>query len=304
MAAASAIIISAAKAAVSEGEAIVEGALKDLPRRPKSVPLLPSRPADSLLTIEQRVATIMQYDRQNRLIPAAVALVELQRWYEASAKTAFAKGERTWLEFVAKRIPLDPARIRDLMGRVLSRGGLMRCEDCGTASICLCGCGASYQPEHPAAMPSQQPTRKVSALDRATAAIKTSPEKSNRAIAAEIGVSHQVVGRARRQIKEAAGDGPVDGPVARVGRDGKRRKLPTAADDDDDTQDSYRIAYLVRADQAGWMAFYDEGPVDDEILASAAYARDQWAKLYDRLQTWRNAHGTRKQQTPPSAARF
>jgi hypothetical protein len=81
----------------------------------------------------------------------------------------------------------------------------LQCSACGAAGTGSCDCGAPY----------------VAKKDRAAAAISKNPEKSDRAIAAELGMSHQTVMRAR----EATGpDGPVDQP--RVGLDGKVRKPP------------------------------------------------------------------------------
>jgi len=57
------------------------------------------------------------------------------------------------------------------------------------------------------------------AIEKAAAALARSPEKSDRAIAAEIGVSKDTVRRAR-----TGADAPVDRP--RVGLDGKTRKSP------------------------------------------------------------------------------
>lgn len=58
--------------------------------------------------------------------------------------------------------------------------------------------------------------------DRALAALKVNPEKSDRAIAKELGVSQPTVSRARRTI---ATDVSAE-PAKRIGLDGKARKLP------------------------------------------------------------------------------
>lgn len=78
------------------------------------------------------------------------------------------------------------------------------CSLCGADGEGSCNCGASYVP----------------AGQRAADAISKNPGKSDRAIAEEIGVSDQTVGRARRRTAT---------PVAvtkRTGKDGKRRKMP------------------------------------------------------------------------------
>ena len=78
----------------------------------------------------------------------------------------------------------------------------MECSSCGAAGIAACDCGAPYLP----------------ASARAAQAIAANPEKSDRAIAADIGVSDRTVNRARTATSDA-----VD---TRVGLDGKVRRLP------------------------------------------------------------------------------
>ena len=56
-------------------------------------------------------------------------------------------------------------------------------------------------PDPPRKPLSQAPM--MSALDRAAAAIAADPSKSYRAIAAEIGTSHQTVARAHQRMKDA-----------------------------------------------------------------------------------------------------
>jgi len=80
------------------------------------------------------------------------------------------------------------------------------CEQCGTSVDAACNCGAPYVP----------------AGKRAEAAVAREPHKSDRAIAAELGVSQPTVSRARR-----ATDTNVS-VAKRVGRDGKARKPPAA----------------------------------------------------------------------------
>jgi len=67
-----------------------------------------------------------------------------------------------------------------------------------------------------------EPAKAKTALARAIAAVEAHPEKSNRAIAAEIGVSEPTVRRAWWQIHTAHGaDATDDATAARIGRDGK-----------------------------------------------------------------------------------
>jgi hypothetical protein len=80
----------------------------------------------------------------------------------------------------------------------------MVCTGCGAEANASCNCGVSYVPK----------------AQRAAEAIKANPEKSDRAIAAEIGASPTTVGKAREQL--SSGGQLEDAP--RTGLDGKTRK--------------------------------------------------------------------------------
>jgi hypothetical protein len=84
----------------------------------------------------------------------------------------------------------------------------MICTGCGAEANASCNCGVSYIPK----------------AVRAAEAVRANPEKSDRAIAAEIGVSGETVRQARKQLPS---DLAVD---ERTGLDGKTRKVPSAAD--------------------------------------------------------------------------
>jgi hypothetical protein len=79
----------------------------------------------------------------------------------------------------------------------------MHCSKCGVEASAACDCGAPYLP----------------ATARAAKAITENPGKSDRAIAAEIGVSDRTVNRARATATH-------DAVESRVGLDGKARKQP------------------------------------------------------------------------------
>jgi hypothetical protein len=81
----------------------------------------------------------------------------------------------------------------------------IECSSCGATADAACDCGAPY----------------VSAGAKAAKAVAANPEKSNRAIAAEIGVGLGTVNRARKLTEP---NGSVE---KRVGLDGKARKHPT-----------------------------------------------------------------------------
>lgn len=89
----------------------------------------------------------------------------------------------------------------------------MICSGCGAEANASCNCGVAYQPKSV----------------RAAAAVAVDPGKSDRAIAADIGVDHKTVAKAR----DATGE---NSPV-RTGLDGKTRRMPTreqSADNPDD----------------------------------------------------------------------
>jgi hypothetical protein len=90
----------------------------------------------------------------------------------------------------------------------------MHCSKCGVEAAAACDCGAPYLP----------------ATARAAKAIAENPGKSNRAIAAEIGVDHKTVGAARKA-------GGEHSPPERVtGKDGK--SYPARASNDVDPEAS------------------------------------------------------------------
>lgn len=147
--------------------------------------------------IEHAVA----FERAGRHVTAAAALAKLRERYAALSPTDLAADELTWPDFARKRIPLPPARIDELIGGMVHRGGLLRCSNCGAGSLCACGCGVPYVGEH---RTWAAPIAKVAtALERATAAITANPGRSNRAIAAEIGLSEPTVRRARQKLNAA-----------------------------------------------------------------------------------------------------
>jgi hypothetical protein len=163
--------------------------------------------APDLGICDQRIAHIRECALRDRWAAAGFGLIELRQWYEASPATAFPDDERTWPDFAAKRLPsIDVGR---LIGQVQFRGGTLQCSGCGALAVCHCGCGTPYLVDHPWGAPAPPPAPKLSAFDRAIAAILAAPEKSNRAIAAEIGVSNQTVMRARQRMTTAGPDGAV-----------------------------------------------------------------------------------------------
>jgi hypothetical protein len=101
--------------------------------------------------------------------------------------------------------PVDKPRRIEIADRERSPEVIMlRCTSCGAEATAGCNCGVAYKP-----------------IDRATEAVKANPGKSDRAIAAAIGVSTPTVSRARKATVTNVKVGK------RTGRDGKTRKVPT-----------------------------------------------------------------------------
>jgi hypothetical protein len=119
---------------------------------------------------------------------------------------------------------------------------------------------------------------------RAAEAIAANPQKSDRAIAADLGVSPMTVGRARAGVTDVTPDG-------REGRDGKTYHIQPREEPDDDDEDieadvtpaNYRGAFLIRADQAKRFASYS-GPVTGEIVAMARQVAAVWNELAEKLE--------------------
>ena len=80
----------------------------------------------------------------------------------------------------------------------------MVCTNCGAEANASCNCGKPY----------------IAKKQQAVEAIAANPQKSDRAIAADIGVSHETVSKARRET------GVNELTPEREGRDGKVYRLP------------------------------------------------------------------------------
>lgn len=83
------------------------------------------------------------------------------------------------------------------------------CSDCGACADAACNCGAPYLP----------------AGQRAMKAIEANPERSDRAIATELGIGNKTVSRARQQAT-VSHDTVEDRQPKRIGKDGKKRRMP------------------------------------------------------------------------------
>jgi hypothetical protein len=136
----------------------------------------------------------------------------------------------------------------------------LSCSECGAEANASCNCGKPYIP----------------AKVRAAEAIKANPQKSDRAIAADIGVSHTTVQEAR---KSTGNNLPVDEP--RIGLDGKTRKM--LKPDKDAGPKNLRNAFLMNAAVSEMHAVY-YGPVDADIVRACRQTANAWNKLVESLE--------------------
>src|SRR5262249_26229412 len=91
----------------------------------------------------------------------------------------------------------------------------LECEHCGAEARASCNCGVAYRP----------------AKIRAKEAIDANPQKSDRSIAKELGISPTTVGEAR----QLSSTGQLD---ERVGLDGKTRRIPVRAEVEENAEES------------------------------------------------------------------
>ena len=125
----------------------------------------------------------------------------------------------------------------------------------------------------------------IPAGQRASEAVKAHPEKSDGALATEIGVNPETVRRARKSST------PANAEVEkRVGRDGKTRRMPKQRqrpEPEEGTEDDIEPAnyFFLRVDAAIRFATYS-GPIiakRKELVAAARQVAVAWSKLADDL---------------------
>lgn len=140
----------------------------------------------------EMIQAVIEAERCGRLIAAGLGLCKLREMHETWWKPSLPADERAWRDYTAKHFPFGADRADQLLGRMVHYGGLLACSRCGTEAKCFCACGVDYAPVHRWRAP------ELSALERALAAVRLHPERSNRAIAAAISVSEPTVRRARQ----------------------------------------------------------------------------------------------------------
>lgn len=149
------------------------------------------------------------------------------------------------------------------------------CSECGAAASCDCG------------------AKMVPAGTRAAAAIAANPGKSDRAIAAEIGVSDMTVGRARRKAGATNVSPEADGASERrLGRDGKSyspRKRITSDEAVYEAASRRRVFMqcvadcIRKAEQQAGLADAMGDEIDDQIVAELDRLISAWLALKSNL---------------------
>jgi hypothetical protein len=142
----------------------------------------------------------------------------------------------------------------------------MICESCGAEANAACNCGVPYLPK----------------AVRAAEAIEANPEKSDRAIAKELGVSDRTVNRARPSTATH------DAVGQRTGLDGKTRSLRKRISDDEMHHEAANrrrvfmqcVSDSVRkAEQGAGLVDALGEEIDDEILNEFDRLIEVWSKL-------------------------
>lgn len=155
------------------------------------------------------------------------------------------------------------------MRRAISR---LECSSCGAEANASCDCGKPYVP----------------AKARAAEAIKANPEKSDRAIAADLGIGNATVSRARRE--SGVSD---DTPEVRIGQDGKSypakprtpRGFYDEPDDEPESPENHITAYWLRIDTARQLsAVAFKGIATQELVDAARAVALAWEKTAQTLE--------------------
>lgn len=153
----------------------------------------------------------------------------------------------------------------------------MVCTDCGAEANACCDCGVSYVPKS----------------IRAVEAIKASPHKSNRSIAAETGVSLGTVNTARKAVEQDCS------PEERLGRDGKSYSVRQRVTEEpnlpagmiNEAAATVRRRVFLRcaedairkAEQGAGLKDAKRSEIDEEILASLNKVVEVWTSLRDEI---------------------
>ena len=157
----------------------------------------------------------------------------------------------------------------------------MVCIGCGAEANAACNCGKAYVPA----------AQRVAKYDEAN------PGKSTREAAADLGVSHETVSKARKS--GASLEAPVNQltPATVTGRDGKsyaRKRIIDRDEEDYNAVNRRRVfdrcaADVIRkAEQGAGLIDASGLEIDDEVLATLDRVINIWTALRDTLIERRN----------------
>jgi len=267
--------IDAARKNIAEGEAALALAWSGL--KPRSTPpasnIWPAAQAPVVMAAETLCHLILTAERQNRAHTAALYLVNLRKWFD-DYPVELPPDEDTWEKFAGKRLaPMPLDRIRELIGSMVYRNAIVACSRCGAETVCPCGCGEPYLPDHPWA-------RGV------TENVTINPSKS-----VELPANDEMASKA----KSLRGRPPTGKATTSAERMRRLRARHTSDDPAATTLDGRVIpgavgALLLRSSTVADMAHYDDGdPVTDDAIAAAKHAADKWRELYHQLKERRKA---------------
>jgi len=210
----------ATRAKIAEADAILQRALAEFGLQPGDPAPRPSLTYNTRAAAMERIAgppaspavpeiimAAVEFERCGRLIAAGLALCRLRERFDEFTPGDLPPDERTWREFCTKWLAFGADRASELIGRLVHRGALLKCDACGIEATCRCACGADYRVTR---WPVEAAEVVRTALDRAIAAVIADPAKSNRAIAREIDVSFETVRRARQKLADGAGHVSTD----------------------------------------------------------------------------------------------
>lgn len=147
----------------------------------------------------------------------------------------------------------------------------MVCTECGAEANASCNCGVSY----------------VAKSVRAAQAIKANPTRSDRSIAAELGIDHKTVGKARGEFS----------PPERIGQDGKSYSIRQRVTEDVPSELESEAAATGRrrvflrcaedvvrkAEQGAGLRDAMKSEIDDEILTALEKVIEVWTSLRDEI---------------------
>lgn len=131
---------------------------------------------------------------------------------------------------------------------------------------------------------------------RAAEAIRANPRKSDRAIAADLGISHHTVNRTREAINSGVSS---ETPVERIGRDGKSYSIRQRVTEDPEiptglaaeaASTGHRRVFMRcaedavrKAEQGAGLKYVKASEIDDEILMTLENVIKAWTSLRDEI---------------------